>query len=913
MKNKVLSALNIKVSESAYVFDLLRVQIFIGIAVSYVNIIAYTLFLKTLSIHLLPYAYLTMAVLLLLLNIVYEKLEHRLSPLNLLKYIVVFSIVILVSLWLGLSLGFKNSFVFALMVWSVLFYMLNGYTYWGLVSQLFNIRESKRVFSIIGAGDIPAKLIGYLSAPLLIPLFGLTHLLWFSVIAMLAGLWFFNKAVKERNWDAINEQSHESLPHVHHKHETSVQKKGLMSVIFKNELIFSISILTILSYNVFNIIDFTFLSQVKMKYEDVATLAAFVATFFAVGRFIALALKLLITSRVIERWGIIKGLFATPLILLTFSMIFFALNQQSQYMLYVFGAMVLLTEVLRSTMQEPVFFILFQPLKEKLRLHGHLISKGYMLPPSLMIVGLSLIFLDKIGVDVTILLTIKIVLLNLVVWAVVILYVKKAYLNTLHQSIKKGFFSSEDVYLNDKKSIDILLDKIYNGSKSEVIYALKLLGNANHPEINNLLHQQLLGNDPDIKLYVLSELKRSNAVDISLLKRLITQEPDLEIKQKLTSIICRHDPEYLHEMAKNISHLEYPIRKVVIINLLNQEEFNHLIIAGNELNNLIQSEVPEERELAVKIISELKNVRFTAAIEQLIDDEDATVKRSAIVAACKLKMQKTLPEILNMLNRPSEKYIALQGLLQYGDELFVDVDPEITDDYSTELIRLAGKMKGSHSTGYLIASIQSSTEDIYKIVYSLWKKEYKPLTGKETSLMNHLLETCFQNARNKLEYFYSIQSLKNHFLVRNSLHSEIQSDLETALRICCLLYEKGEINRILELIEVGDNSKLYNAIEILEIVLPQRITKELNVLFDHVIDPNDTRKAYKAQDIDAMFDKIVFTQADEFNPWTKSVCIYSSWQNKDYGFIQKLAVSPVVSRQSYVMKETTAYVLNALT
>ncbi|MCO4292176.1 MFS transporter [Solitalea sp. MAHUQ-68] len=909
MRNRVLSVLNIKVSESAYIFDLLRVQIFIGIAISYVNIIAYTLFLKSLSIQLLPYAYLTIAAFLFLLNLGYEKLEHRLSPLNLLKYIVVFSIAVLVVLWAGLYLQHSGSFIFMLMVWSILFYMLNGYTYWGLVSQLFNVRESKRVFSIIGAGDIPAKLIGYLSAPLLIPLVGLTHLLWFSVASLLMGLWFFNKSVKQRNWDSIKFNSHES----HYQHQAAApQQKGLITVFFKNELIFSISILTILSYNVFNFIDFTFLSHVKMKYEDIASLAAFIATFFAIGRIIALALKLLITSRVIEHWGVIKALFITPAILLFFCLIFFVLDQRANLIIYVFGGMVLITEVLRSTMQEPIFFILFQPLKEKLRLHGHLISKGYMLPPSLIIVGLSLIFMNRLGINVSILLTIIIVLLNLVAWAVIILYVKKTYLHTLHQSIRKGIFSSEDVYLNDKKSLDILLDKIYNGTKSEVIYALKLLGKAEHPEFVNLLHQQLLGNDSDVKRYVLSELKKADGVDMNLLKRLADKEPDIEIRQKLTAIICKYDLDYLHELAGRIDHLEYPIRKVVIISLLNQEEFSHLIVAGNELNNLIQSNIAAERELAVKIISELKNVRFTAAIEQLIDDEDSSVKRSAIVASCKLKVQKTLPEILNMLNRPTEKYIALQGLLQYGDELFEDINDEVAADYSSELIRLAGKMKGDNSTNYLLAAIKSFPEHIDKIVYSLWRKEYKPFSAKEISLINILLDNCFQSSRNKLEYYHSIQQFNNHVLVRNSLHSEIRSDLETCLRICCLLYDRNEVNRILELIEVGDSSKLYNAIEILEMVLPQRITKELNVLFDHVIDPDDTRKAYKTQAIDSMFNKIVFTHANEFNPWTKSVCIYSSWQNKDYGFLKKLSLE-TYSQGPYVIKETTAYVLNAIT
>ena len=153
-------------------------------------------------------------------------------------------------------------------------------------------------------------------------------------------------------------------------------------------------------------IDYTFISQVKMRYEKISDLAVYVAIFFAVGRLIAVVFKLIFTSMVIERLGIIYSLFITPAALFLFCMMFFVFDGNSDYNVYIFGLMALLTEVLRSTMQEPVFFILFQPLKEKLRLKGHLIAKGYTLPPSLIVVGLSLLLMFNFGYTLDIVFTI---------------------------------------------------------------------------------------------------------------------------------------------------------------------------------------------------------------------------------------------------------------------------------------------------------------------------------------------------------------------------------------------------------------------------------------------------------------------------------------------------------------------------
>ena len=143
MKARIYRLLNIKTSESTYIFDLLRIQLFIGIANSFINIAAFTYFIYHFSVDGLPYVYLAIAGGLLLINIGYEKLEHRLSPLQLLKIIVGGSAVIVAVFWSGFLVWNLNAMIFLLAVWSMLFYMVTGYAYWGLVSLLFNIRESK--------------------------------------------------------------------------------------------------------------------------------------------------------------------------------------------------------------------------------------------------------------------------------------------------------------------------------------------------------------------------------------------------------------------------------------------------------------------------------------------------------------------------------------------------------------------------------------------------------------------------------------------------------------------------------------------------------------------------------------------------------------------------------------------------
>ncbi len=907
MKERLYRVLNIKPSESSQVFDLLTVQFFIGLANALINIIAFTLFVYNFPVDTLPYVYLVIAGSLIVINFTYEKLEHRFSPLTLLKYIIGFAAVTLIVLWLGLTFGNKGDFIFALIVASVLLYMLTGYAFWGLVSLLFNVRESRRVFSIVGSGDIPAKLIGYIAAPLFIPLVGLTNVVWLAVASLFFGLYLFNRFIQKKTWDAIKSRSHAA--HDHHPGITlELKKKDFVSFVFKEKLIFAISLLSILSYNVFVLVDFTFISQVKLRFENITDLAAYIAVFFAFGRVIALTFKLIFTSRVIERLGVIYCLFVTPVALFIFCIVFILYQGHPNYNLFIFGLMAMFTEVLRSTMQEPVFFILFQPLKENLRLKGHMISKGYMYPPSLIIVGVSLLFLYKSGIDITILLVVKILLLNLCIWVAIIFFIRSAYFQTIHSSIKKGIFSSDDIYLTDELTINILLQKIKTGKKSEVIYALNLLEKSGYQGLNELLQQQLLdAQNTDIKKYVLDRIEFSGRVSVEVLHKMLPHEEDNELRQKIVSLLCKHDTEYLYEASRNLAVYDAGLRKTVIIHLLNQREFDFLYQAGKEINAMLHSPEPAERELALEVISELKSIKFSDAISLLMDDPETSVKRAAILTACKLKMKTLLPPILDRLEHVTDRNIVLKGLQLYGDSLFENYD-NLPTAYYSDLIKIAARVKGNYSTGFLLAMLtERGTLHKDRIVQALWLKEYIPDSAEEKMFLNHLLVSYLKAGGEKIIDYQTMSDFKEKQLIQSAVFSEVKNDLALALKSCVMLFNKKELNRVIEILETNKQEKLYNAMEMLELLLSNKTSKELNLLFDFILDPCHRDSTVISPDIKHFFSKVIFEVPGHFNSWTKALCIYCAWRNHENEFIHKLRFS-VVPEDDYLVTQTREFV-----
>ena len=833
MKEKILSLLNIKASESGVVFDLMFVQLFLGIATAFLTIASYTLFLHTYSISYLPHAYLCIAVTLVIINIFYEKLEHTLSPVIMLKIIAVAAIITLLIFWSGLFFNHSKWIIFVLIVWGSILYMLAGYAFWGLVSLLFNIRESKRVFSIVGSGDAPAKLLGYLSVTILVKIIDTENLLWFSIVAFAVSIFLVSKFVKKYQ----SKIAGLSVVHHHHEQPHSQEKQsGVIGFIFKNNLIFSISLFSLISYIVFTLVDFTFLSEVKAKFSNITELATFIATFFGIGRFLSLLLKISITSRVIARLGVITSMIITPIVLLVYCFFFFSSQVNASNSLYMFGMMALLTEVLRSTIQEPVFFILFQPLKEHLRLKGHMIAKGYMLPPALIIVGTSLLLLFNAGITVTIMLTIKILFVVIIVWAAIILYVRKSYITTLHTSIKKGIFNSDEVFIPDSATNDILLRKTEDGDGMEVIYALHILEKSGFEKIQQLLEAKLSSQNDEVKKYAIGRIEQlgiTSAIDKITL--LLHNDADTEVKNSAFNALSKLDDHFISGYVNDLSKLNPFLKKVTITQIITRRHFNELIKAGNELNNLIYSQQKDERLLALAIITDLNSIKFDNIIELLLKDIDHEVRKKAMITVAKLKIDKLLPTLIESLYNTTDKYLARKALIDYGDQLFVpEMHPEITDPlHVLQFIKIAGKVKGQLSTTFLLKHVNDETLTRDKAINALWEKKFEA-TPTEESKLSQVLEALLQQTHTKIKYHDRIPEFEDIQLLKNAIFREVKNNVLLTLKICSMIYDRKKVNRVLELIELKQGSKLFNGIEMLEILLPKNIFSEINIQLEFI-------------------------------------------------------------------------------
>ena len=103
-------------------------------------------------------------------------------------------------------------FFYLMMSWFYVLYLLDNLGFWGIAATLFDVRQSKRLFAVISAGDIPAKFIGYTLALIIVPYTGTRHLVLIGAGCMMASLPSFFAILRAKKQ---LKQQHQDHSHSH--------------------------------------------------------------------------------------------------------------------------------------------------------------------------------------------------------------------------------------------------------------------------------------------------------------------------------------------------------------------------------------------------------------------------------------------------------------------------------------------------------------------------------------------------------------------------------------------------------------------------------------------------------------------------------------------------------------------------
>jgi AAA family ATP:ADP antiporter len=423
------------------------------------------LFLERYSAGALPYADLASAAAVMLVMAGYLRLRRRIRLPALQMATLTFFASASVGFW-WLARGLQPAWMLpTLYIWTSVFGVLLPVQVWTLANYVVTTKEAKRLFGLIGSGAITGGIVGGLVTTAIARRTGAETLLVATALAvavcvpLVAAIWR-----ERRVADVSAPTPSDPLP------------QGLrtsLALIAGTPYLRGIATLVGLASLVTTIAAWQFRAVAKLAVPNTNDLAAFFGTFNAYAGALSLAVQLLVTARLLKRFGLGVALLITPLAL--------AGGSAALALTGTLAAAVLLKggdQVLRYAIDRPAFELLYLPLPNEQTFAAKSCIDTVVLRVGDCLGSLAVIVLGGAAWLALAPRTVGIATLVLApFWIAAVVAARRQYVATLGESIQQHRIDAEsaEATLLDRTASQALDAALEADNADDLAYALDLL------------------------------------------------------------------------------------------------------------------------------------------------------------------------------------------------------------------------------------------------------------------------------------------------------------------------------------------------------------------------------------------------------------------------------------------------------
>ena len=158
--SRLSAFLDLEAGEARPVASMIGLNFAVSAAFVLVQTSAFGLFIEAFGSHALPYAYFSVAILSSLIAYAFLQVSQRVSFARSLYINLAFLAGMSTVFWLGLRSPQSRWFIFLLPFWFQTLVNLANLVVWHLAGHMFHVRQAKRVFGLIVAGNWIANIVG---------------------------------------------------------------------------------------------------------------------------------------------------------------------------------------------------------------------------------------------------------------------------------------------------------------------------------------------------------------------------------------------------------------------------------------------------------------------------------------------------------------------------------------------------------------------------------------------------------------------------------------------------------------------------------------------------------------------------------------------------------------------------------
>ena len=768
----------------------------------------------------------------------------------------------------------------AFYVWVSLFGVLAPTQVWTLANYLLTTREAKRIFGIVGGGAILGGTFAGLFSKIVVKRFGTESLLLgmalFLLIctALMAALWH---TWKSPLGDAarLGAESR-GLP--------QKDMHGGWRLILSSPYLRAIAPVILFSSYVSTLTDWQFKAVAKQFLVNKDALATLFGDFYFYAGILGLLVQLLLTSRLLRRFGIGTMLFVLPTVVMMGSAGLLILGTLTSALALKGGI-----QVLRFSLDRSATELLYLPIPHGLKLRAKAFIDTVIWRLGDGLAGLTaLIFATYLHVTPRYVSWVAMVIIG--VWFVSAAVAGRRYVATLRENISQHRLDVEQASapVLDRSTTELLATNLSASDPKDILYALSLFEveqqRAAHPAIRALLTHSA----PEVRQKAISIL--SSAGDVAAVpdvKRLL-RDPELSVRTEALLFLSHHahiDPLTSIEQLGDFP--DFSVRSAVVAFLAQPGEAQNCEAARDILDSMV-SESGEEglrnRLEAARLLGGLPDC-FDPLLSRLIADDDHYVACEAIRAVGRLHKRRLVPELLDRLGDPKLAPSAVQALGSFGDSIVGGLRDHLCDanvpiQARREIPAVLVALGTPAAAGVLLDNLlQRDTTLRFRTINALNKLCRQ---NPQISLDPQMLETVL--AAEIMGHYRSYQILATIGATTDGadplargLKESIHQELERIFLLLNLLHPRLDLHNAYLGLQSGNAAVHDNALEFLDNVLKANLREMLVPLLDSKVTVAErARMAHTLvrANIESQEQAVAELIASE-DPWLKSCGAYA--------------------------------------
>lgn len=625
------------------------------------------LFLATYGAHQLVYVYVGVPLALTAAVPLFGRLAARVNQRTITTGTLIFFCLNVIGFWYAFRYLEVPGLPAIFYIWVNCYGIIVPVQAWTFANRVFDTRQARRLFGLIGSGASAGAIVGGLLAQVLVGMVGTVNLL-----LVLAGLIAACAVVVNLGWKVRRRDTAYSA-----SAKTPLRFSETARLVARDPYLRLIAAMVFIVAIVTQWSQFQFSLSAELRFaDDPDRLTRFFGGFNFVMGIVALLVQLFVTGPALRQYGVGVTILLLPIALAFGSSMILAFP-----VLWTVLMTNALDQGLRFSIDKATFELLYLPIPSNIKANVKgiidlLVNRladgvgGVLL--GVMTQGFSLVVFTLPGAGLGLQGIAAVNLVLLVVWIAIAVALRRGYVDAIRDSIHRYRLDveREGTRVLDRSAARILAGKLTGDDPDEVLYALKMFDVQHRAVPHPALRSLVTHSSAAVRAKALSILNHLGDRGVLTEAEALLRDPDLDVRTEALLYLAHHariDPvARIQELG---GFADFSIRAGMVAFLSRPGAMQNLDAARVILGTMVDEEGEDgapARAEAARLIAMLPD-EFGPELGKLLADPDPSVVRPALSAMGALQRSDLIEQALPALARQDLHADALPALVALGE------------------------------------------------------------------------------------------------------------------------------------------------------------------------------------------------------------------------------------------------------